>query len=285
ALNRWENYMEDPYNPPQQVRFNGIYDFPVGRGKRFLSGANKALNELVGGWQLAGAGSVLGQDFQITSSNWGPTNPLHVYKKGAPITDCRSGTCLKSYEWFNGYIAPTSISGNTCAGSLTATVSGLPTAWKPYATPLDTSCSAPSAGKTVTDKYYDDNDVAMSGVTGLGAAGEAPQANGAVIGYGIIPANNDNGSSGGTIDVTNPFAHTVLNGPTNWEADLSLFKVFPITERMRLRFNLDAFNVFNHQGIPNPSGSDGTVCVTPGGVGCSSANAGRQLQFTGRFTF
>jgi hypothetical protein len=285
ALNRWENYMEDPYSPPQQIRFNGIYDFPVGRGKRFLSGASKPLNELVGGWQLAGAGSIVGQDFQITSSNWGPANPLHIYKKGAPITDCRSGTCLKSYEWWNGYIPPTAISGNLCAGSLTSVVSGLPTKWQPYQTPLDTSCSAPSGGKTVTDKYYDDNDVAMSGVTGLGKAGEAPQVDGTVIGYGIIPANNDNGSSGGTIDVTNPFAHTVLNGPTNWEADLSLFKVFPITERMRLRVNLDAFNVFNHQGIPNPSGSDGTVCVTPGGVGCSSYNSGRQLQFTGRFTF
>jgi hypothetical protein len=54
---------------------------------------------------------------------------------------------------------------------------------------------------------------------------------------------------------------------------------------MSLRFNFDAFNVFNHQGIPNPSGTDGTVCVTPGGVGCSSQNGGRQLQFTGRFTF
>ncbi len=280
ALNRWENYMEDPYSPPQQIRFNGIYDFPVGRGKRFLGGANRALNELVGGWQLAGAGNILGQDFQITSSNWGPASSLHTYKKGAPVTDCRSGTCLKSYEWWNGYIPPTSISGNPCSTGLTTTVSGLPSGWKPYQTPLDTSCTA-----TGHDQYYDDNDVAMSGVTGLGKAGEKPQADGTVIGYGIVPANNDNGSSGGTIDVTNPFGHTVLNGPTNWEADLSLFKVFPITERMRLRFNFDAFNVFNHQGIPNPSGSDGTVCVTPGGVGCSSANSGRQLQFTGRFTF
>lgn len=85
--------------------------------------------------------------------------------------------------------------------------------------------------------------------------------------------------------MTNPYGHTVLNGPMNWEADASLFKVFPIRESMSIRLNFDAFNVFNHQGIPNPSGTDGTVCVTPGGVGCSSANGGRQLQFTGRFTF
>lgn len=285
ALNRWENYMVDTHTSPQQIQFNGIYDLPFGRGKKFLSGVSKPLNQLVGGWQLAGDGWIQNQNFQITSTNWGPTSPLHIYKKGAPITDCRSGTCLKGYEWWNGYIPPTAIAGNTCSAGFSTVVSGLPSGWQPYQTPLDTSCSAPSGGKTVVDKYYGDNDVAMSGVTGLGAAGEAPQANGTVIGYGIVPGNNNNGSGGGAIDVTNPFGHTVLNGPMNWSADLSLFKVFPITERMNLRFNFDAFNVFNHQGIPNPSGSDGTVCVTPGGVGCSSYNQGRQLQFTGRFSF
>lgn len=285
ALNRWENYMQDTYNPPQKILFNGIYDLPFGSGKRFLSGVNKGVNELVGGWQIAGAGSVTGQVFAITNSNFGPTSPLHIYKKGAAIKDCRSGTCLKSYEWFNGYIAPTAVSGNTCAGALTTVVSGLPSGWTPYQTPLDTSCSAPNGNTTVVDKYYGANDVAMSGVTGLGKAGEAPQANGTVIGYGIIPGNNDNGASGSTIDVTNPYAHTVLNGPMNWEADASLFKVFQIRESSYVRLNFDAFNVFNHQGTPNPSGSDGTVCVTPGGVGCSSYNGGRQLQFTARLTF
>jgi hypothetical protein len=275
ALNRWENYMVDTHDPPQHIQFNGIYDLPFGRGKQFLGGVNKLMDELVGGWQIAGAGSFTVTNFQITSTNWGPTNPLHIYKKSAPITDCRSGNCLKSYEWWNGYIAPTAISGNTCATN-TKTVNGLPSNWQAYQKPMDVVCG---------DVYYGDNDVAMSGVTGLGKTGEAPQANGAVIGYGIVPGNNDNGSGGGAIDVTNPFGHTVLNGPMLWEADASLFKVFPITERTSVRLNFDAFNVFNHQGIPNPSGSDGTVCVTPGGLGCSSANTGRQLQFTGRFTF
>lgn len=285
ALNRWENYMVDTHDPPQHVQFNGIYDLPIGRGKWLLGGVNKLEDELVGGWQIAGAGSFTVNNFQITSTNWGPTSKLHIYKKSAKITDCRSGNCVKSYEWWNGYIAPTAISGNTCSAGLTATVAGLPSGWKPYQTPMDTSCSAPANGKTVVDTYYGDNDVAMSGVTGLGKTGEAPQANGAVIGYGVVPGNNDNGSGGGAIDVTNPYGHTVLNGPMVWEADASLFKVFAIKESMSIRLNFDAFNVFNHQGIPNPSGSDGTVCVTPGALGCSSANSGRQLQFSGRFSF
>ncbi len=285
ALNRWENYMVDTNTPPQHVQFNGLIDFPFGRGKRWLSNVNKPLNEVVGGWQLAAAGRFTVTDFAITTTNFGPTHPLVKYKKSAPITDCRSGNCVKSYEWFNGYIAPTAISGNTCSQGLTNVVSGLPGNWSPYETPMDTSCSAPSGGKTVVDTYFGANDVSMSGVTGVGSPGGKPQANGTVIGYGIVPSNNDNGAGGSTIDVTNPFGHTVLNGPMNWSADASLFKVFPIKESLNLRINVDAFNVFNNQGLPNPSGSDGTVCITPGGFGCNSSNSPRQLQFTARLNF
>jgi len=83
----------------------------------------------------------------------------------------------------------------------------------------------------------------------------------------------------------NPYAKTVLNGPFNWTADASLFKAFPITERFNLRFNMDAFNVFNVQGYNNPNTTDGTECVAPGGVGCSSYNQARQLQFTLRLSY
>ena len=139
-----------------------------------------------------------------------------------PITDCTSGTCLKEYEWFNGYIAPTAIAGGPtvnggtygCAGSSPKTVTGLPTSWMPYQTPLDISCAANGATPT-TDKNFGTNDVAISGVTGLAYPGAALQKNGTVIAYGVVPGNNDNGASTGAIDVTNPFAHTIMNGPMN----------------------------------------------------------------------
>jgi Carboxypeptidase regulatory-like domain len=263
ALNRFENFEVDTAFPKQEIKFNGIVDMPVGRGKRFLSNANRALDELVGGWQIAGDGNIHAQDFTITSSNWGPTNPLHVYKHGMPITDCRSGVCYKEYEWFNGYLAPTVVSGNTCAAGLTAVVSGLSSGWAPYQSPADTSCSAPVNGKTVTDKYYGDNEVDVT----------LPGGSPAAVAY----------SPGSDV---NPFSKTVLNGPFNWTADASLFKVFPIRESMNLRFNMDAFNVFNYQGQANPSGADGTTpCTAPGGVGCSSENSPRQIQFTLRLSF
>ena len=91
--------------------------------------------------------------------------------------------------------------------------------------------------------YYGDNEVSIT------LPGKSP----AAIAYSPGPE-------------TNPYAKTVLNGPFNWTADASLFKAFPITERVNLRFNMDAFNVFNVQGENNPNATDGTQCVTPGGV-------------------
>jgi hypothetical protein len=72
---------------------------------------------------------------------------------------------------------------------------------------------------------------------------------------------------------------TYLNGPINWNADLSLFKVFPIKGKMVLRLNFDAFNAFNHQGNPNPGTTDGIAKTL------TSVNNARELQITARFTF
>ncbi|HEV2484891.1 MAG TPA: carboxypeptidase-like regulatory domain-containing protein [Terracidiphilus sp.] len=267
ALNRFQNYQVDTAVPKQHIQFNGIVDLPVGRHKRFMGNVNRFVDELVGGYQIAGSGSVASQDFGVTSSHWGATNPLKIYKKNAPITDCRSGLCYKSYEWFNGYIAPTALSGNSCSAGLSTVVSGLPSNWTPYSAPSDQGCGAPTTVKGVltanVDKYYGSDYINMTTTDGKTA-----------------PLAYSPGSSG-----SNPYDKTVLNGPFNWSADASIFKVFPITERWNLRFNMDAFNVFNVQGMNNPSGSDGTVGTTPGGVGYSSHNTPRQIQFTLRLTF
>ncbi len=251
ALNNFEEYKTDIYFPKHEIKFNGIVDLPVGRGKWLLRGANRFVDELAGGWQVAGDGSVQSQSFTVGAGNWGPTNPLHVYKHGAPINDCRSGVCHKGYEWFNGYLAPTVISGNTCA-TTTAVVSGLPGNWTPYSSPIDTDCNKTDPAY----KYYGQNEVSIT------LPGKAP---------------TDIAFSPGS-DI-NPYSRTVLNGPFNWSADASLFKVFPITERVNVRFNMDAFNVFNVQGQTNPNGTDGTQNFL------SSYNVARQLQFTLRLNF
>lgn len=255
ALDKYEYYYVDTAIPKQHITFNGIYDLPFGHGKRFLPGANRAVDELVGGWQLAGDGNILSQDFQLSGGNWGPNNPIKYYKHGAPITDCRSGTCYKSYLWFNGYIAPSAIQGNACA-TTTKTISGLPSDYVPYQTPIDTTCGTAN---------YGTNNVQ---VTAPNLNGGAP----VTVGYSPGPTGN------------NRYSKTFLNGPINWTADLSVFKVFPITEKTTLRFNMDAFNVFNEQGFNNPNTTDGTEAYQPNGV-ASSYNTPRQVQFTLRFTF
>jgi hypothetical protein len=257
ALNKFEEYKIDTHFPLHEIRFNGVVDLPVGRNKRFLGNANRFVDELAGGWQVAGAGNIRSQSFAVGSSMWGPTNPLKVYKHKMPVTDCRSGACLKGYEWFNGYLPKTVISGDTCSAGQSTVVSGLSSNWVPYQTPIDyTGCSMPVNGKAVTDKYFGQNEVQIT------LPGKTP------VDIGYNPGPN-----------INPYSNTVLRGPFNWSADASLFKVFPIKEQVNLRMNVDAFNVFNVQGQGNPNGTDGIQTFQ------SSANTPRQIQLTLRLAF
>jgi hypothetical protein len=235
-MDRYQQYQLDGSTPKTHITFNGILDLPFGRGKRFFGNANRFLDELVGGFQLAGDGSIVSQVFQPAAGDWGPSNPLVVYKHKAPITDCRSGVCYKAYMWFNGYLPPTvttGVAGSTCTSNC---VTGLPASYVPDRTPID---------NTPGTTYYGDNEVQVTLSNGT------PQA----VGYDAGPG------------ATNTLSKTYLDGPINWNADLSLFKVFPITERVKLRFNMDAFNAFNVQGYNNP-GSNGVQDVSPGLGAC-----------------
>jgi hypothetical protein len=251
ALDRYERWELDSSIPIQHIRFTGIVDLPVGRGKRFLGNANRLVDELVGGFQLAGDGNIVSQIFQPAASNFGPANPIHIYKHRYPIQDCRSGVCENSYMWFNGYLAPTVTQG--VAGSVCTTncVTGLPANYVPEQAPID---------NTPGTTYYGDNEVQ---ITAPGLNKGQPTA----IAYDV----GDVGS--------NYLQNSWFNGPTNYTIDLSVFKVFPIKERVNLRFNVDAFNALNVQGWNNPNTTSGVE------TNLSSYNAPRQLQLTLRLTF
>lgn len=96
----------------------------------FLGSSNRFVDEIVGGWQIAGDATVLSQLFGLETTNWGPATIPHINKHKYPVNDCRSGTCLKGYEYFNGYIAPSLI--NTANG-----VTGLPSNYVPDQAPLN----------------------------------------------------------------------------------------------------------------------------------------------------
>jgi hypothetical protein len=60
---------------------------------------------------------------------------------------------------------------------------------------------------------------------------------------------------------------------------MSIYKIINLSERFRLRFNIDAFNAFNMQGIPNPGASDGIQTMQ------TSYWTPRQIQLTLRLSF
>jgi hypothetical protein len=263
ALERYEQYILDSSIPLQHIQFNGIVDVPVGTGKRFLGNSNRFVNEVVGGFQIAGDGQVISQDFNPTNTNWGAISPITRYKHAVPITDCSSGVCHPEFLWFNGYISPKLLppgNGGTCT---TNCITGVPTNYVPYEAPVDNNPALPNFGT---------NDVQLSSPALLASNGGNP-----VTQAYAADAFSQFGA--------NYYQHKFINGPMNYNVDLSVYKVFPITERINLRANVDAFNVLNIQGYTNPNGTSGEEAVQPGGNGASSYWAARQLQFTMRLTF
>jgi hypothetical protein len=240
-LNRYENYKLDTGIPAQRLSFNGIVDIPVGKGKRFLGNSNKFVNALIGGYQMAFVGTVVSQSFQVAAANWGASSQVKMYKDGVPITDCRSGVCRPGNLWFNGYIAPNQI--NTANG-----VQGIPADYVPYLAPINNTPGAANFGN---------NNVPMT------------LKNGQVVTTAYSP-----GPAG-----SNPFSQTILQGPKNFQTDMSLYKVFDLSERFKLRVNVDAFNAFNIQGLTNPGTSDGVQTFQ------NSYWTPRQIQLTARLSF
>lgn len=265
-LNRFENYQIDTAIPKHRVGFNGIVDLPIGSGKLIFGHANRLVNELIGGYQIAAAGTVASQYFQPAASNWGPVAPLQLNKKKYRVNDCSSGVCRPGYQWFNGFVSPL-LTNNPCGPS---PISGIPSSEQPYSSPINLTPG---------------NITCVNGVAKAGNANYLSNnipvklANGTTVTTPYAPGPS--GANIGSISssAANPFYHSVLNGPFNWSADLSVFKVFPISEVMNVRINVDAFNVFNVQGYTNPNTTTGIQNFT------QSYNAPRQIQLTARFTF
>jgi hypothetical protein len=242
-LNRYLNYTRDTGIPQHRVRWNFNYNLPVGRNHRFLSGANKWVNGVVGGWQLAGSGTVLSTWFSLPTNNWGATNPLEVYRTKYKILDCRSTSstatdpaderCYPGYLYFNGYISARQIQSYNAAG-LRNGVFGLPADYKPFQSPIN---PWPVGGKPTDPgaNLYDTNNV-------------------------NIRLNNGSTVQVGYDTGLHPFRNQFFRGPFNWTQDASLQKFFYFRERAYIRLNVDVFNVFNTQGL-NPPGSDGIASL------------------------
>jgi hypothetical protein len=76
----------------------------------------------------------------------------------------------------------------------------------------------------------------------------------------------------------------VYRGPFQQNWDFSLIKNFQITERQRLRFTTDFFNVWNHANFSNPASTD---VESPGNFGVITTTKGtpRIIQFSLKYAF
>lgn len=75
----------------------------------------------------------------------------------------------------------------------------------------------------------------------------------------------------------------MVRGPGQWNVDFSVFKNIPITERVRMQFRTEFFNLFNHANFSNPN----TDVTNPGAFGTIRGTAvnARLIQFALKLTF
>jgi hypothetical protein len=220
------NYDSNYYNNSHEIAYgpndfnrkhvfiaNTVYELPFGTGKSYLGNASKAVDYIVGGWQLN------------NTLNW---------SSGLPWTP---STAECGSEQDVGVCRPDRGTGDFHVGvgdfdPISHTVT--------YFTPL-TSLSGPFADP---------------GAGNLGNIGR------------------------------NSFW-----GPSGFYSDLSVMKNFPVTERARLQFRMDAFNVFNHPVYAFSANNGANTCIDcPGGnngkiTGLEQGTNMRQLQFALRLNF
>ena len=216
--------------PPHRISWNGLYELPFGRGKKFASGISKPLNEVVGGWQLAWIGtwqsgnwlSVTGNDYLFGDPTLDPSQRLtmNIFGKNQQL-------------YFKGDFDPTQAT-NVDIGKLTALV------------PADRSQRVlRPVGSSFNNRL------------------PFTLADGSVINTSITDLQSWN-------------ARNFFLGPRQWNQDFSLFKYFELTERLRMRFTADFFNLFNHPNNLSPNQTSGLVDLS------QQANDPRIIQFSAR---
>ena len=250
---RFLNYQRDTSIPKHRVRWNWIVDLPLGKGKPLFRNAGGILDRIVGGWQLAGMGSLASTYFSLPTGIYPNGNPIETYGYKYPIQDCTSGKCYPGYLWWNGYIAADKINSVDPVTGKPNGIMGVPASYKPAAEPFIPWPKNPNKSDPMYS-WYGTNTVWIT------------LKNGTVqrIGY------NDN---------LHPWRQQYLPSVRQWGLDASLFKRVAITERFSLRINGDFFNVLNHPGNPSGAGQNGVLSTR------TSWQGARQVQLTARLTW
>jgi len=252
ARNRLINYQRDTSIPKHRVRWNWIADLPFGKGKLMGRNAGRVLDGFIGGWQIAGIGTLRSNYFGLPTGVYPNGNKIELYGYQYPIQDCRGGPCRPGYLWWNGYLPANQINSVDANGRPNG-VMGVPDSYRPAGEPLIPWPKNPNRNDPLFP-FYGSNTVFVT------------------LRNGAVQRTTYNNG-------LHPWRQQYLPGVRNWGQDASLFKTIPITERVLLRFNADFFNVFNMPGNPNSIGGDGILSTRNSGIGA------RELQLTLRLSW
>jgi hypothetical protein len=256
ARNKFLNYQRDINIPKHRVRWNWLVDLPVGRGKPLLSNAGGVLNRIVGGWQVAGLGSLASTYLTLPNTMFPTSEKLEVYGYKYPIQDCTSGACYPGYLWYNGYIPAYRINSTDPRTGKPNGYMGIPDNYKPAMAPLLPYPADYLSRSGASDPLYGFYGTNTQFVT---------------LKDGSVQRTTWAGLA--------PLRQQYIPSILQWGLDASIFKTIPITERFRARINADFFNVLNHPGNPNSVGSTGILATR------NSGNGPRTLQLTIRLTW
>jgi len=226
-------YTNSSQVPPQRITWNGVYQLPIGKNKKFLANVNRATELAVGGWQLAFIGTWDGgfwmgnssseYQFKNPSLNSGQQVDVNIFGQNQKL-------------WFAGDFDPTQASGSNVAA-------------------LQALVPVNRGSRNIHP-------------LGSGYNNQLQQtlANGTTVQTGITDNLSWN-------------ARNYMRGPSAWNQDISAFKYFNFTERIKLRMSGDFFNVFNHPNLNNPNGTTGLINLS------SQPNSPRIIQVGARVEF
>jgi len=249
------NKERGPNTLKHQIRWNFLVDLPMGKGKKLLGSSHGVVQALVGGWQVAGIGTSKTSWWTLPTTVYPNGNALETYGYQYKIQDCTSGTCYPGYLWWNGYIPANKINSVDANGKPNG-IEGLPANYKPSAAYLipygSTTLPANAPANTTLSQFWDTNNVWI------------PLNNGTV--QRVVYNNN-----------LHPWRNQYMPGPWQWTQDASAFKFWSIKEHMNLRFNFDAFNIFNHPNNPTSIADTGILSTRNSGVNARVLQLGLRL--------
>jgi hypothetical protein len=209
--------------PIQHYGWNGLVDLPFGKGKKFLSGAGGALNQLVGGWQMAFIGDWVSGYWQSVDTSYVQNGDPRLSPDQRLIMNYGG---KEQQLWFAGHVDPTQASN--IPGGMQALTNLVGPEGRKLVSPYGPDCSGNYTGS-----------IAVNNV--------------------LLPDSSTGCFNAPSSDFFHSSPRGSIIGPSAFTMDASMFKNFSVGERLKIRFTADFFNVFNHPTNNSPNASTGLI--------------------------